>query len=111
MRSGILNNVHYFSVPKDLTESNLAEVKSELDRVLGDIIDHGLTKFIMDLSGVEVKTPILSKFIFKVMEDCNTLNIKVRYVATDEFARQLFGTDLAAKLALYKNRDLAAADF
>ncbi len=111
MSTGMENNIHYLQVPKGLSAANLPEIKAELDRVLADIIDNGLNKFVLDLTEFDYENPVITKFIFKAMEDCQTLQIKLRFVAKSDFARLVFGLDRLAKLPIFKDRAAAVTDF
>jgi anti-anti-sigma regulatory factor len=111
MSTGLIGKVHFLQVPGGLTDGNLAELRAELDHILGEVIDNGFDKFVLDLGEVQVVNTAITNLVFKALEDCQTLRIKVRIVAAPDFARMLFGQDRLPKLSIFKTRDTALADF
>jgi hypothetical protein len=111
MSTGFAGKVPFIIVPRGLNESSVQELKGEVDRVLGDIIDYGQDKFILDLSEFMAENRAATSLAFKVIEDCATLSIKLRIVANSEFARQSFGLGRIDKLNIFKDQASAAADF
>lgn len=111
MSTGLVGKVHFLQVPGGLSDGTLAELRAELDRVLGDVIDNGFDKFVLDIGELQVVNTAVTNLVFKTLEDCETLRIKVRIVAAHDFARMLFGQDRLPKLAIFKTREAALAEF
>jgi DNA-binding response OmpR family regulator/anti-anti-sigma regulatory factor len=99
-------DVQVVTIPQDLSETGSIDLsRQSRDKVAG-FVNAGFTKLLIDLSGVsKVEIPII-RAVASIVNECNKLDIKWRFVGTDMDTLPNFPTIVATNLKVASLKDL-----
>lgn len=105
----IEDDIQYLIVPAKIVTQTITEIEHYLKPKIEDMVNAGMTKFIMDMTEVAKADISVVKLILNIMRKCQELNISFRLVGNPTVTSEIKAFTEAAEITVDPSVDEAKA--